>query len=390
MQPRARRAGHREQPTQADLRDQQGRDHQRQGEHQADARAHQGHRLGANLVAGLVGQQGGDRGGHGAGALQGAAGDQPAQGLRPCRHEAAGCEHQQAEDDHALAAQPVRGHAEGDLQDALGQAIDAHGQADQGGVGAARVSGRLQREHRKDQEQAEHARGKDGRQRAAGTAFHRRHAGGGGGNGGCIHEAGSSRNRAAWRPGKPGIVRHARSAAASPPRPRRSPAQGRGRAYCFENAGGEPRLPPLLTISRTGLVQGDGGTGSSSAGDPEVAVRIERAPTRSWRHAAADQLARTLAAMVPMPLPPPAAGRGRPLSSCRCVADAGCRAVPHDVRRGHAEHACCASVAPRSSGVHADAAFEREPADRPHRPPAAPRWRATAEQADMMFFIEVS
>ena len=66
----------------------------------------------------------------------------------------------------------------GDLQDALGQAIDAHGQADQGRIGAARVSGRLQREHRKDQEQAEHARGKDGRQGAAGTALHRRHAGG--------------------------------------------------------------------------------------------------------------------------------------------------------------------------------------------------------------------
>ena len=72
-------------------------------------------------------------------------------------------------------------------------------EADQGGIGAARVFGCLQREHRKDQEQAEHARGKDGCQGPAGAALHRRHAAGSQGSGGFIHEARDSRSRAASR-----------------------------------------------------------------------------------------------------------------------------------------------------------------------------------------------
>ena len=66
----------------------------------------------------------------------------------------------------------------GNLQDALGQAIDAHGHADPGRVVAARIAGRLQREHRQHQEQAQHAGGEDRRQRAAGAALGGRHAAG--------------------------------------------------------------------------------------------------------------------------------------------------------------------------------------------------------------------
>ena len=56
---------------------QHGRQHQRDGEGQADRAADHGHGAGAHLVAGGVGQPGGDGGGNGARALDGAAdGDQ--------------------------------------------------------------------------------------------------------------------------------------------------------------------------------------------------------------------------------------------------------------------------------------------------------------------------
>src|SRR5690606_27547573 len=63
------------------------------------------------------------------------------------------------------------------LQQGLRQAIDAHGQADQGRVFAAGIMLRFERKHRQDQEQAQHAQGEDGGQRKAGAPFGGRHGG---------------------------------------------------------------------------------------------------------------------------------------------------------------------------------------------------------------------
>ena len=73
---------------------QHGRQHQRNGEGQADRATDHGHGAGAHLVAGGVGQPGGDGGGNGARALDGAAdGDpeRPTPGHRPrCRPRTTG------------------------------------------------------------------------------------------------------------------------------------------------------------------------------------------------------------------------------------------------------------------------------------------------------------
>ena len=164
-----------EQTRQTDRRHQQGRQHQREREHQPDARPHERHRLGPDLVASQVRQQGGDGGRHGAGALQGPADKQAVQIRGRSRHQAADREDQQTENNHPLAAQTIRGHAEGQLQETLGQPVDAHRQADLRRIVATRVSARLQGKDWQHQKQSQHAQGEDRGQRHARAALQRRH-----------------------------------------------------------------------------------------------------------------------------------------------------------------------------------------------------------------------
>jgi hypothetical protein len=93
------------------------------------------------------------------------------------RHGRAEGKHQQADDDHLLAPEVVGGHAEGNLEHRLGQAVGAQRNADQGQVVAAGNGLGVDREHRQDQEQAEHAQREDRRQRSAGANFFAAHGG---------------------------------------------------------------------------------------------------------------------------------------------------------------------------------------------------------------------
>ena len=190
------RAGEPEQPRQPDSRRQGRRRHQRDGEHQPDAAAHQRHGLGAHGVARLVGQQRRHGRRDGPGTLQCAAHDQPGERVRQRRQQAARREHQQPGNDHALAPQAVRGHAQWQLQHRLREAIDTHRQADQRGIVSAGVLARLQGKHGQHKEQPQHAQREDQRQAEAGAALQRGHAG----RGGC----GGGRGR--WQSG----VRHGR------------------------------------------------------------------------------------------------------------------------------------------------------------------------------------
>jgi hypothetical protein len=155
------------------------RGHQRQGKHQADAGAHDRHRFGAHHVARLIRQQRRDSRRHRTSTLHRAADGQPGQRRRPCRHQAAGGEHQQTEHDHGFAPDPVRSQAIQELQQGLREAVNAHGQSDHGGVVATGVTCRLDGKHRQNQKQAQHAQGKDGGQRKTGAQFQRRHGGSG-------------------------------------------------------------------------------------------------------------------------------------------------------------------------------------------------------------------
>ena len=86
----------------------------------------------------------------------------------------------QSEDDDALATEPVRSHAEGNLQNALGEPVDTQRQAHQClAVAAVQMRGGMHGEHRKHQEQAQHAQSEQGSQREAGTDFQRIHPVGG-------------------------------------------------------------------------------------------------------------------------------------------------------------------------------------------------------------------
>jgi hypothetical protein len=73
----------------------------------------------------------------------------------------------------------VRRHAEGDLQDSLRQAVGAERDADQRQVVAAPDARRVHREHRQDEEQAEHAQAEDSGKARAGAHLGRVHAFGG-------------------------------------------------------------------------------------------------------------------------------------------------------------------------------------------------------------------
>ena len=168
-------ADHVEYAVHADGAIQRRRRHQRHGEGEADGRADHGHDLGAMLLAREIGGHGDDCRRDGAGALDGAADDDAPDVGGHRGHETADGEQHQAEHDDAFASEPVGGHAEGDLQDALTQAVDAHGQPHQRLVVAARHVRGMHGKHRQDQEQPQHAQGEQRRQRRAGTQFQGRH-----------------------------------------------------------------------------------------------------------------------------------------------------------------------------------------------------------------------
>ena len=149
--------------------------HQGQRKHQRDAAPHQRHGLGAHLVARLVGQQGCDRCRHGSRTLDGSANEQPSQAARQRCDDTARRKQEQAQHNHALASKAIRRHTERNLQQALRQTINAHGQTDQRWVVTAGVLRRFQREYGQDQKQAQHAQGEDGGQGYAGAPFQRRH-----------------------------------------------------------------------------------------------------------------------------------------------------------------------------------------------------------------------
>ena len=168
-------SGEPEDAVHADRGIEQRRRHHREREHQADRGADHRHHLGAVLVAGEVGGERGDRGGDRARALQHAADDDHVDAVGERRDHAADDEQHQAEDDHRLAPEAVGRRPVGDLQAGLGEAVGADREAHQGEIVATGNLGRVDGEHRQDQEQAEHAQGEDRGEAHAGAAFFARH-----------------------------------------------------------------------------------------------------------------------------------------------------------------------------------------------------------------------
>lgn len=150
--------GEPEQPMQAEQMGQHRAEHHGHGEGDADAHADHRHRLGPVLLAGEVGEQRHHRRRDRPGALQDAAGDHPPDGVGIGREGRAGGEDQQPDDDHRAPADAVGNGPEGNLQDRLGQAIGADGQADQRRGRAGQVLA-VGGQHRQDHEHAEHAEG---------------------------------------------------------------------------------------------------------------------------------------------------------------------------------------------------------------------------------------
>ena len=95
--------------------------------------------------------------------------------LREGGNDAADHEQHQPEHDHRLAPEAVGGRAEGDLQEGLGQAVGTDRHAHQGHVVAAGHAVGVHREDGQDEEEPQHAQGKDRRQRGTGAALGRAH-----------------------------------------------------------------------------------------------------------------------------------------------------------------------------------------------------------------------
>ena len=168
-------AGQPKQTAQTNPSREQGRHHQGQGEHQTDAAAHQSHGLGAHLVPRQVGQQGRDSGRHGPCPLQAASDQQTEQVGGRSRPKAAQGKNHQAQHNDPLAPKTVRGHAKGQLQQALREAINTHRQAQPNRVFATGVAACLQSKHGQNQKQTQHAQRKYAGQGGTGTAFGGRH-----------------------------------------------------------------------------------------------------------------------------------------------------------------------------------------------------------------------
>ena len=165
-----------EQTRYADPTRQHGARHHRQRERQADTDADQRHGLGAVLFPGEVRGQRHHDARHRSRALQRAAGDDAIDRVAEGGQYAAGREQQQADGNQRLTSVAIGPAAKGDLQDGLRESVGADREADQKGTRIRQVA-RIDREHRKNHEQAEHATHVNAGQRDAGAQFGRRHRG---------------------------------------------------------------------------------------------------------------------------------------------------------------------------------------------------------------------
>ena len=89
---------------------------------------------------------------------------------------AAGCHHQQPHRDDLLAPESVGRRAVGNLQQCLREAIGPEGEAHPGRIISPGQLPGMQREHRQDQEQPQHANGVQTGEPEAGSQFLARHA----------------------------------------------------------------------------------------------------------------------------------------------------------------------------------------------------------------------
>jgi len=144
--------------------------HHGQCERQADAAAHRGHCPGADLLPGDVSEQGHEHAGNRAGPLQRSAQNQTENILRSGRHQGTGDEQQNTEDNERLAAPAVGSQAERDLQQALGETVDAETEPDGKGRGAL-ILGGVEHQHRQHHEQPEHPGGVEEDQPQQGPQF---------------------------------------------------------------------------------------------------------------------------------------------------------------------------------------------------------------------------
>ena len=116
------------------------------------------------------------RGGDRAGALDDAADDRPADRRRPRGDEAAEREDEKPRDDDGLSSPAVRRPAERDLQQRLREAVGAERDADERVVAPARKRFGVEREHRQDDEHAEHPQPEDAGEADGGAALGGGHA----------------------------------------------------------------------------------------------------------------------------------------------------------------------------------------------------------------------
>ena len=111
--------------------------------------------------------------------------DRPADRRRPRGDEAAEREDEKARDDDGFSSPSVRCPAEGNLQQRLREAVGPERDADQRVIAAAGERFRIQREHRQDDEHAEHPQPEDAGEADGGATLGGRHARGrAGGDGG--------------------------------------------------------------------------------------------------------------------------------------------------------------------------------------------------------------
>ena len=103
-------------------------------------------------------------------------GDRPADRRRPRGDEAAEREDEKARDDDGFSSPAVRCPAEGNLQQRLREAVGPERDADERVVAAAGERFRIQREHRQDDEHAEHPQPEDAGEADGGAALGGRHA----------------------------------------------------------------------------------------------------------------------------------------------------------------------------------------------------------------------
>jgi hypothetical protein len=128
------------------------------------------------LLARQIGGKCRDRRRNGAGTLQHATGDDDVDVVGEGRDETAADEQQQTEDDHRLAPETVGSRTVGNLQAGLRQPVGTESHADERHVVAGRQLLGIKRKDRQDQEEAQHAQGKNSRQADAGASFFAAHA----------------------------------------------------------------------------------------------------------------------------------------------------------------------------------------------------------------------